>query len=360
VLAGAAALTLVGSSGCSLLGNAYKQIRRHECLDEFMLAHRNRVFAAKAWHRVKHCYANQPHLSEFKAGFIDGYIEVASGGAGCLPAVAPSQYWGWRYQSPDGQAAINAWFAGYPMGVKAAEQDGVGYWGQVPSYSRSHHEQPTESETAPETAVETELDPAQLTGPDGQPILPEEVVPGSARIMPAEEAAEMLPSAESPELLETPTPRATEEARMPAPVDGANTNLPAGQLQLPAMEFEVQGTPSRQSERGPQPQANRRPATQAPTYSLNDLSRPAAQASSPGRPAGRAAHRAADRSAARDAAPAIERSAQDRASDGAREVARGMDDAEIETIFGTLPLSSETQSAAETADATNEIPFKFE
>jgi hypothetical protein len=56
---------------------------------------------------------------------------VAAGGNGCTPAIAPSEYWGWKYQSPAGQAAVNAWFQGYPLGAKAAEQDGVGFWQSI-------------------------------------------------------------------------------------------------------------------------------------------------------------------------------------------------------------------------------------
>ncbi len=102
-----------------------------ECIDEFMISYRNRALAEKAWIRNKHRYCNRSYMKEFKDGFIQGYMEVASGGNGCIPAVAPSEYWGWKYQSTHGHSAVNAWFEGFPMGVQAAEQDGVGHWGQI-------------------------------------------------------------------------------------------------------------------------------------------------------------------------------------------------------------------------------------
>ena len=133
----------LGLSGCSVINGACRSIKSQECLDDFMIGYRNRALAAKAWHRVKHCYQDKNYYNDFKAGFFDGYADVASGGPGCIPAVAPTTYWGWRYQSRDGQAAVNAYFEGYPLGVKAAEQDGVGHWNSIrPNVSRPQQPQP--------------------------------------------------------------------------------------------------------------------------------------------------------------------------------------------------------------------------
>lgn len=96
-----------------------------------MIGYRNKVLAARAWHENKDCFKNRRHRGDFENGFMQGYIDVANGGNGCVPAVAPASYLSWRYQSADGQNAINAWFAGYPLGAQAAEQDGVGHWGMI-------------------------------------------------------------------------------------------------------------------------------------------------------------------------------------------------------------------------------------
>ncbi|TWT76713.1 hypothetical protein CA13_72110 [Planctomycetes bacterium CA13] len=122
-------IAIVGSTGCTMFSGVCKSVQQTEALDEFMIGHRNRVMAAKAWHCQKHQFCNPS--SAFKDGFIEGYMDVANGGNGCIPSVAPSKYWGWAYQSANGQSAVNDWFAGYPMGVKAAEQDGVGHWNQI-------------------------------------------------------------------------------------------------------------------------------------------------------------------------------------------------------------------------------------
>jgi hypothetical protein len=123
---------LVGdTTGCTLTRGTVNALRNSDCVDEFMVGYRNRAMAEKAWHCRKHRFGNQPYGHEYKEGFIDGYIEIAGGGLGCCPKIAPSRYWGWKYQSATGRQAVNAWFEGYPMGVQAAEQDGIGNWGRI-------------------------------------------------------------------------------------------------------------------------------------------------------------------------------------------------------------------------------------
>ncbi len=75
------------------------------------------------------------HLHEFCEGFRAGYDAIAEGGDGCTPAFPPRQYWGWRYQSAEGQEKVAAWYAGFPHGARAAEEDGIGNWGQIQTSS---------------------------------------------------------------------------------------------------------------------------------------------------------------------------------------------------------------------------------
>ena len=131
ISAGALGLMLCSTTGCTTTAGIAGAFGDGHCMDDFMIGYRNKAMAEKAWHCQKDGFCNQKHSKEFKEGFCEGFIEVASGGNGCTPAVAPKQYWGWRYQSAQGQSAVNAWFEGYPMGVKAAEQLGVGHWGEV-------------------------------------------------------------------------------------------------------------------------------------------------------------------------------------------------------------------------------------
>lgn len=313
--AGLAATVLIGSTGCTILTNAYKQLQQHDCLDEFMIAHRNRAFAAKAWYREQHCHKNHPHLAEFKAGFLQGYTDIANGGNGCMPCVAPDQYWGWRYQAPDGRSAIDAWFAGYPLGVKAAEQDGLGYWGH--GHYGSHTASTTSKPIEPAPAAEPQ--PAEtLTGPDGMPLMQESIVPGSARFVPDGQPVEAFELEKAIEMLETPEPAMSAPATttipapasVPAPAAPAKPSLmpdsnDEAAIEMPANTLPANALPANAFE----PQTTE-PQTTPTTYSLGDLG-----------------------------------------------------DEAIEGIFGipeTPSQMSASRNAVETADAGDDIPFKFE
>lgn len=124
-------LVVTSTGGCSITRGTINAFRDSKCLDEFMVGYRNRAMAEKAWHCRKEGFSSYMYEKDFKQGFIDGYIEIAEGGPGCCPSIAPSRYWGWQYQSAHGQQAINAWFAGYPLGVVAAEEEGIGNFNQI-------------------------------------------------------------------------------------------------------------------------------------------------------------------------------------------------------------------------------------
>ncbi len=96
-----------------------------------MMGYRNEAWANKSWHARKHQFCREKHMHEFAEGFRAGYMGIADGADGCTPAFAPRQYWGWKYQSAEGQEKVSAWYAGYPHGARAAEEDGIGSWTQI-------------------------------------------------------------------------------------------------------------------------------------------------------------------------------------------------------------------------------------
>jgi len=138
LIVGGLGIAVSGLTGCTLGGNSCARLFETECIDEFMLGYRNRAMAERAWHCRKHTFCDTRYAKEFKDGFIQGYLDVASGGSGCTPVIAPSNYWGWRYQSAGGHQAINAWFQGFPQGAKAAEEDGVGHWQSMRLHQPAH------------------------------------------------------------------------------------------------------------------------------------------------------------------------------------------------------------------------------
>ncbi len=132
--------------------------------------------ATKAWHRRKHAFCNHNHLAEMCAGFEAGYLSVADGGDGCTPAFAPREYWGWEYQTAEGQRKVAAWFEGFPHGCRAAEEDGIGNWTQIQtSYG-----------------VQKEYHQAGLMAENQQPgmyPMPEAVLPGQLSVQKADAKA---------------------------------------------------------------------------------------------------------------------------------------------------------------------------
>jgi hypothetical protein len=125
--------SLVSSIGCTAWTGAQQAWQYNHYWNDSIMGYRHTCMASKAWHSRKHCYANQQYMKDFARGFKAGYMAVAAGGDGCTPAFPPREYWGWKYQSCEGQARVAAWFSGFPYGAQAAEQDGIGGWTQIQS-----------------------------------------------------------------------------------------------------------------------------------------------------------------------------------------------------------------------------------
>ena len=125
----------VGLCGCSTV-SSIKSIASTGIWNDTVETLRNRSYSAKAWHRRKHNFANCRHNRDFQAGFRAGYEAIADGKPGCPPTFPPKEYWGWEFQSADGQSRIAAWFEGYPHGVQAAREDGVTSWNHFASSSQ--------------------------------------------------------------------------------------------------------------------------------------------------------------------------------------------------------------------------------
>ena len=98
--------------------------------DEQVGGFRNHVWANRAYNlRYGNCDRQFPE--HFKQGFVDGYCSVCDGGDGYVPAVPPEDYWSTQFQSPEGAKCVNTWFRSYPLGVKAAREDGAGAFQKV-------------------------------------------------------------------------------------------------------------------------------------------------------------------------------------------------------------------------------------
>jgi hypothetical protein len=125
------AISLACLAGCNAMHGAKDHWSYSGGWNEMMMGYRNEAWANKSWHARKHQFCSERHLHEFCEGFRAGYAAVADGSDGCTPAFAPRQYWGWKYQSAEGQEKVASWYAGYPHGARAAEEDGIGNWTQI-------------------------------------------------------------------------------------------------------------------------------------------------------------------------------------------------------------------------------------
>jgi len=128
-------LGIATSPGCTAMTGINNLFRYNNEWNEYMMGSRAQSLAMKSWHSQKHCFVDQKYTKEFRRGYLAGYLSVANGGDGCTPAFPPREYWHWRYQSAEGQARVAAWFAGFPHGAQAADQEGVGSWNQIQTSS---------------------------------------------------------------------------------------------------------------------------------------------------------------------------------------------------------------------------------
>ena len=106
---------------------------------ELHTAQMARLRAGKAWHEMQVCPDLGPAADDFERGWKKGYFDVSTGGDGCAPPVAPKCYWSFKYQSPEGQQQIEAWFAGYRSGAEAGLVTGHHQWAFVPTSKSAGH-----------------------------------------------------------------------------------------------------------------------------------------------------------------------------------------------------------------------------
>ncbi len=91
-------------------------------LTDFHYEQTQRSRARSAWH--EHGVATMPpsYASDYRAGWKDGFYDVATGGRGCPPVVAPSHYWKPAQILADCDQARHTYYSGFQDGVAAALQ----------------------------------------------------------------------------------------------------------------------------------------------------------------------------------------------------------------------------------------------
>lgn len=195
-------LGLLFAPGCSPFRGLRENLQYNDSMNDFVMGWRNSAWARQAWNERKWMHVDEPQFISFGQGFRDGYADVAGGANGCVPPLPPRSFWTWKYQTGEGQAKVAAWFAGYPYGARAAQEDGAGNFQQI---QVSHL---IEAQYSPEFQAGKcpGCDPATMPN---SPI--QEVLPGNAPV-------EQIP-APAPQ---SPTPQST-APQSPAPLTNPNS-----------------------------------------------------------------------------------------------------------------------------------------
>lgn len=95
---------------------------RDDCVERS----RNRRLAEEAWKDVQQAAPDQPYTVHYARGFKDGFADfLYAGGSGEPPVVPPRPYQGVAYETPEGQQAVENWFAGFRHGARAAQESGL-------------------------------------------------------------------------------------------------------------------------------------------------------------------------------------------------------------------------------------------
>lgn len=153
------------------------------------VGYRDMVWAKRAYNlRFGNC--NRAYADHFKSGFCAGYTEMCNGGDGYTPALPPSEYRGYEFQSADGVQCVNSWFEGYPEGVAAAKKDNAGTYHDI-LISRMINTAVKQDKTKPSLPTDVPIVSAayQRTGvpivqPKTRTVLPPVVPPASPGLPP--------------------------------------------------------------------------------------------------------------------------------------------------------------------------------
>jgi hypothetical protein len=214
------AVAISGSTGCIVSRGIQENLDYSDTMNDFVMGWRNRSWAKRAWREKEAVYANQPFYDDFGKGFQDGYADAAAGGAQCVPALPPRRYWSWKYQTAEGQGKTAAWYAGYPAGAQAAEEEGAHLWGdiQISESLRQEYELGHEApypfpvnlydaeECCPQIPVDGQIVPIDGVPHNAQPQGGHEIIPGVGQDVPTNDAFANSPGGIPPRMTRIDAP----------------------------------------------------------------------------------------------------------------------------------------------------------
>lgn len=94
-------------------------------VDDLYVAYRDKHRAKDAWEEVRREHPDLNYSKDYGLGFKEGFADyLDAGGNGQPPAVPPFRYRLAHYQTPQGYAAIQDWYAGFRHGAAVARTTG--------------------------------------------------------------------------------------------------------------------------------------------------------------------------------------------------------------------------------------------
>jgi hypothetical protein len=123
-------------TGCQLVSNAYHNLSYEVKLSSAEVQEHGyyEKLALASWQETVQGDDCREIPKDYERGFKDGFIDfVEFGGSGKPPSVPPKCYWEPQYRTPDGAAAIQAWYAGFRQGVAVAQRSGYRRWVTLPT-----------------------------------------------------------------------------------------------------------------------------------------------------------------------------------------------------------------------------------
>lgn len=153
--------------------------------DHFARKIRDNRLADDAWEQASSI--GGPYSRHYARGFKEGFVDYLSEGGhpsySDVPLLPPRRYWRFYYQSPEGNEAIQDWFAGWRHGVAMAKQSGYRNFVVLPTTLPAEDsarkdgtppKPPITSEGKPETKPESKPETKPAPPPEEKP-KPEEV-----------------------------------------------------------------------------------------------------------------------------------------------------------------------------------------
>lgn len=117
-------VALAAGGGCSM----YEGVARNSFLEPAsatntgLICIRDHIVAKDVWQTLVDCEPGQNYSVDYGEGFRCGYADYLKEAGPTIPrAMPPYRYWSRAYQTPEGKAAVDDWYAGYQRGASMAQ-----------------------------------------------------------------------------------------------------------------------------------------------------------------------------------------------------------------------------------------------